>query len=245
LHRQEIAETILRMNPNLFDPDLEKRYKATIKSCAGAESKPYGCWPRACWGAANGWLMICGPSPGREDDPKKKWRGGPNRPNDQKVRIGQSVAGFDFQTNKGRNTRWLNLAKSVLVTEEKAKALASVANLDWGHNPSQYAINQKLLELGCETVFSLMKRSKPRVIVVLGVRTWNVISRFVQDKDYVIPVQDAPDWLTRKPFVIQIPGSRFRSLLLKAPQHPSRHFFNDEHCRRINRAVKWFVEKAG
>lgn len=40
-------------------------------------------WPRACAGAANAWLILCGPSPGKADSPDDIWKGGPGRPVDE------------------------------------------------------------------------------------------------------------------------------------------------------------------
>ena len=67
------------MHPDLHHPVAEHRFRAAVSFNGQAVDAR---WPRACWGSANGWLMLVGPSPGRKDPEEPFAPGGPNRPFD-------------------------------------------------------------------------------------------------------------------------------------------------------------------
>jgi hypothetical protein len=228
----------MKRNGALWDADLETRYQASIHH----PNDKAGNWPRGCWGAANAWLMLCGPSPGAPDDENDVWPGGPNCPLDSNVTIGLGSCPFVFATNKARNARWLKLACAATGEQNRAEALSCLVNLDWGHHANNADIPEQYLKDGCRRVLDMMEEAQPRVVITLVERTWWTLTDFLE-KDRVpnFPEPNA-ELLHEPPLVIQIPGAKHRTVVLKSPQHPSRHFFNDTHAAKITAAVQWFLQ---
>jgi hypothetical protein len=227
-----------RKAPLLFSADLEKRFHATKRH---AETTFSGL-PRGCWGSANGWLLLLGPSPGRADRNQQTWRGGLSRPFDSGVSISSDSGRIEFKGNPARNRRWNLLTSTITSSEKKAFALTTIANLDWGHNPDAGAISLKTLEAGCPIVWDFAATTKPRVVVVLHWKTWEVFSNFLLAKKSGesllgnFGIQPAP-------IRIRIVGCDFESLVIKSPQHPSRHFFQKKHAAYLHRQTrKWLMK---
>lgn len=224
------------MNPDLFSPLLDVRYQATIKAKGNEYPET---WPNACWGAANGWLMLLGPSPGREDNSDDFRPGGPNRPKDSLVSIGPCAGRIHFDSNKGRNGRWNKLREAVFGTMDQADALTTLANLDWGNHGDHRTIPDAYLRDGCGNVFEVMKQSKPRVIITLVRRTWDILLPFLESRKTVVPGYTGATGLDCRR--LHLPENGACTLLLRSPQHPSRHFFNTNHEQQIRREVEHFL----
>lgn len=220
---------------NLYSQDPKKRFDATIKFTK-AQPLLKELWPRGCSGAPNGWLMLVGPSPGKADSIKNFSKGGPKRPIDKVVKIGDGVGEFSFKTGKQRNHRWNKLAQSVFTNKEYAATLTSRTNLDWGNYPDSTEIPEKNLEDGCAVVYGLMKNSQPRVIIVLSRLAWKHLTKYLE---FCIIEQIFDNTIHK--YIIQIPNCHFKTLLLKSPQHPSQPFFTDLHCNEIGLAVRSFL----
>jgi hypothetical protein len=184
--------------------------------------------------------MLCGPSPGKADKPEHSSAGGLVRPHDVAVRIGQNAGRIDFQSNRARNKRWRDLIYAVFGDEATGDCLTSVANLDWGNFGNHKDIPVAHLEAGCAAVFDVMKASKPFVVITLVTVTWDYLSKYLAEFS-TRPKATAPTVDGRKPLpcrILHLPDCAHHTLLLKSPQHPSRHFFNDSHCRQIELTVK-------
>ncbi len=225
----------------LFSPDIETRYNASILY-GEKHQEPFASWPRGCWGSANAWLMLCGPSPGRADDPAQRSLGGGDRPKDVPVWIGKNAGKIDFQSNKARNKRWRNLVYSVFGDEEQGDSLTCVANLDWGNYGNYKDIPVENLKQGPATVLEVMQACQPAVVITLVTLTWDYLEAYLR-KFSVAPDLHPPSVEGKKPLkcrVIELPNCNHKTLLLKSPQHPSRHFFTDVHCHQIAATVQWF-----
>jgi hypothetical protein len=220
-----------KANPGLFEENLQKRYRAT-RMCSEQE---FNRFPRGCWGAA-----LVGPSPGRSDPGQDVWRGGKLRPADSKVSIGRDSGTIEFEGNPARNMRWNLLTKTVLGSKPKASALTTVANLDWGHNGTSGDIPQANLKAGCPVVWDFLSSTKPRIIVVMVWATWTVFSDFIITKKHgaMIPGKFGGQ---PSPIQVRLENCDFDSLVIKAPQHPSRHFFKAKHAEYLRRQFETWL----
>jgi hypothetical protein len=225
------------MAEDLFHPDLEQRYQATRSFCRSG--RKLNCeWPKGCWGAANGWLMLVCPSPGKdpmmEGKPKEVLR--PK----QRVYYGLNEGKITFGPEV-RNTRWNTFTKSLMRGKENyAYALTSVANLDWWFHRREREIPDQDLRKGCPFVWNVIQKSKPRIVVATTNRVWDTFSPHI--KQFACPDVVFPNSLTRLPIVFQIPGYSARSVFLKSPQHPSWPF-KSSYYTLLDKAVRSFLQK--
>lgn len=227
----------------LFSPDASIRHQASLEY-SQHHFDPFAHWPRGCWGAANGWLMLCGPSPGRADNAEQAATGGVERPRDVPVYVGKGAGRIDFQSNKARTRRWRDLVFAVFGDEIKADCLTSVTNLDWGRYGNYKDISEFHLREGCATVFEVMQASKPRVVITLVTVTWEHLLDFLVEflSDPSLNKQNMAGHPLLQCRILQLPTCTYPTLLLKSPQHPSRHFFTKAHCEQIAVTVRWFLE---
>jgi hypothetical protein len=220
----------------LFSPDAALRFKA---STSGQHANRSRTWPRGCWGAANGWLMLVGPSPGGVRSATDSWSGGPRRPIDSHAYVGRDAGKIIYSTNKGRNARWQMLAAAAFTRPDYASALTTVTNLDWGNNSDHTTIPESYLNRGCEYVFNVMAQSKPRIVITLVRKTWDVLTTYLSRHKILFPAP--PKDLIQDLTVVTLPRCGFKTLVLRSPQHPSRHFFTRSHADLIKRTVAWFI----
>lgn len=225
------------MHPDLHHPDAERRFRAAVSLNGQAVDAR---WPRACWGSANGWLMLVGPSPGRKDPDEPFAPGGPNRPFDSVPSIGPDAGAIAYRSNKGRNKRWAMLSAAVFDQSSHADALTTVANLDWGHNPDHKSIPDQYLLDGCRFVYGVMKETKPRVVVTLVVRTWGVLMRFLETSDAATVDYRALGLLDA--CAIRLPGYTAATLIVRSPQHPSQPYFAQYHANDVASEVRNFLD---
>ncbi len=230
----------MSLSADLYSADISSRYAASLRY----ESEHPGIvdtWPRGCWGAANGWLMLCGPSPGKKDTADNIWSGEPGRPIDEKVRIGHDAGRINLAANRARNARWRKLASSACGSEDIANCLTAVANLDWRHYPDHRKIPQDYLRDGCHTVLEIMRKSKPRVVITLVKITWNYLSDYLDQ--FCVSEALTSDEYSLQVRIVHLPECLHKTLLLKSPQHPSRPFFTDAHCLAIEKTVERFLDE--
>jgi hypothetical protein len=226
------------MTEDLFHPTLEGRYNSTRGFCGG-HSKPNGKWPKGCWGAANGWVMLVGPSPGR--DPSVEGKSKQSLRPRQRVYYGLDQGKIQF--GDARDGRWNRLTKALCAdNEDYAYALTSVANLDWWCYRRECDIPKAHLREGCASVWKTIQASKPRVVVALTNKVWEMISRHVSQ--FARPDVDVVNLLTRTPIVFQIPGYSAASLLIKSQQHPSWPF-KSSYYMALGKTVRSFLRQAG
>jgi hypothetical protein len=222
---------------NLYSPVLQERYEATIHSHYVKERE----WPEACYGAANAFLIICGPSPGKEDKGKVKKRGGDGRKKTNSKTIGKNVFDINWK-GKARVARWNRLCNALIGEEDCIRSLTALLNLDWGNNSNSSNIPKTYLELGfSKYVWPLIIEAKPKILVALTNRVWDVMRNEILKHrvNYTVPSNK----LTREPIFFRIPGSDFISVLIKTQNHPSRHFFTDKHIKEISGFTDWFLSQ--
>ncbi|HZR82564.1 MAG TPA: hypothetical protein VFD92_15825 [Candidatus Binatia bacterium] len=220
---------------DLFSADPAVRFAASTSS---KQNRHVADWPRGCRGAANGWMMLLGPSPGRQDSDDDIWLGGPHRPQDEAACIGPTAGVVRYETNKGRNRRWNMLSEAVFGRLDYAQALTSIMNLDWGHHPDSSKIPDAYLRDGCMVVYELMKESRPRVVVTLVRRTWDVFVPFLTTIVSPEPYRRATQLGS---VVVRLPNAGAATLVVRAPQHPSRHFFNAGHAELLRAETARFL----
>lgn len=223
-----------------FSNKLEERSLASSESGSLDEK-----WPLGCFGAANAYLVICGPSPGGSSDPAKVNAGGANRPRGGIKKYGPGS--FDISSWGGsRVERWNKLCASLLCGEEKhIDRMTAVLNLDWGNNPdtSKNPIPKSVLQPGFDDhVWEEIKKVKPRVITALTNSVWDVMKNKMEE--HSVSFSEPPVKLTRKPIFLQLPDTGFVSMFLKTQNHPSRSYFTDAHISELGRLAKWFESEA-
>lgn len=212
---------------NLLSPNLEIRFRATVRG----GDRQVDTWPRGCRGSANGWLMLVGPSPGRADDSNDRWPGGPGRPIDEIASVGPHASALQFDTNRGRNRRWSMLYEAVFGRTDYAAALTSLVNLDWGHYSDAKTIPEDYLQAGCRVVYDLILLSRPRIVLALTKTTWSILTPFLAS--HAEAVHQHVSIADLDCLRVRLPGGAADSLVIRAPQHPSRHWFTAEHAARV------------
>ncbi len=193
--------------------------------------------------------MLLGPSPGSADKSESIRMGGPNRPVDSVVTIGRAAGRIYFDSNKGRNGRWDNLRKAgfgkmadATDAADIADALTTLANLDWGNHGDHHAIPDAYLSMGCADVFEVMKQAKPRVVITLVRRTWDALLPFLEEQRGIVAGYVSATGLDCR--MLCLPENEACTLLLRSPQHPSRHFFTATHAELIRQEVDYFLNRS-
>src|SRR5712692_5365846 len=118
------------MDAELFSKDLTQRYRATL--AAAQTDDNVKCWPWACSGAANAFLVLLGPSMGGAGAGEAIAHGGPDRPFQEPMRIGPDVMNLDWGDQ--RKVRWTRLCSAMLGGEQYVRCLTALLNLDWRHS---------------------------------------------------------------------------------------------------------------
>src|SRR5437879_4687969 len=154
---------------DLYHPNIGMRYLATERfQNDGKKHEEF--WPRACWGSANAWIVLVGPSPGAPMDPKNPWPGGPKRPVDDHAQISLSASVVDFPNGRYRNERWMSLIDQFTGNRKHTLALAAICNLDWQQQTDQDSIPDERLRDGCTVVEKVINETRPRIVAALTVR---------------------------------------------------------------------------
>ena len=225
----------------LYDPDPNMRAEASLQYSLKRQRYAKK-WPRACTGAANAWLVMCGPSPGRADRPDDIWPGGPNRPVDEKPTIGPGAGIIEFDTNTRRNDAFMKVASTCFQgSRYNANALTARVNLDWGHNPNAAEINHEYLKAGCSVVFDIMRECRPRVVLTMagaGGVTWLHLSNYLQDHSKGSVAADCDN------MIIELDDCPFSTLVVKTTLHPSRPM-KESLLASLEATVRKFIELHG
>jgi hypothetical protein len=77
-----------QMDSELYSPDLNRRYLATLRVHRTGLGKK---WPLGCGGAPNAFLALIGPSMGHAIPGETVALGGSNRPHRDSMEIGRDV----------------------------------------------------------------------------------------------------------------------------------------------------------
>lgn len=196
-------------------------------------------WPAGCRGAPNAYAVFVGPSPGAADKDQNHQTGGVDRP------IGASPAKFgdgfgveEFRDKKQRNWKWRRLFNCIVGEGDAYRNLTGVWNLDWGTFADQRAVAHEHLHAGKQTVFDLIPKVKPRVLVMLtkGVaeifRGYLIVSNIRHSQFFTQPTLEYPI-----AYSVNFPGVGFPTLVFKTPRHPSRIPLSAEQQAWISKLV--------
>ena len=229
------------MHPDLYSPNIERRYAATIASSEQLARK----WPRACCGAANAFLVLFGPSMGAARPDEHIEVGGANRPYRDLMRIGADIINFDGL--RARKHRWNRLSAEILGNEKYISTLAAQINLDWSHSPDERNVHQRDLEGGFEEhIWPLFPLLQPRIICALTNRVWDIFFPQISAKPFNLPftLTDSKGVNpSRHPHIFRFPNCDFDTLLLKPHRHPSRAL-SYEQCSIIGRVSATFLNES-
>lgn len=219
-----------------YAPDLEQRYRASISE--HTTTLPTS-WPLACWGAANAFLILLGPSMGAADRGKPGELGGDNRPRGWPMQIGQAVV--DFEGLGHRKRRWYRLCAAMLGGEQYVTSMTAVLNLDWRNSSSERAIPQQALAAGFENyIWPLLQKMQPRIVCTLPKRVWNTVEPKIDQCR--VPFPQCPVSLPYNPVVFRFPNSHFVTMLIKPHNHPSRALSYTQ-ISIVGEACTWFLRQ--
>jgi hypothetical protein len=234
------------MSTDLYDADLERRYRATAASNIVLPKR----WPIGCSGAANAFLATIGPSMGAPTGDEPVQPGGPNRPEGVEMRIGPNVMTFAWgrflpdgsRAKDHRTDRWISLCSAMLGGDRYAFALTAVLDLDWRHSAQEEAVEREHRAEGwVRYVWPLLPELRPRLVAPLTNGVWNTVFNTINQ--YRIPFPPYPflESLAREPCFFRLPGCDFPSMLVKPHNHPSRHFLLPRHIAAVGKACQWFL----
>jgi hypothetical protein len=224
------------MNDDLYSDDVSRRYQATLS--AGNLVMPTS-WPIGCQGAANGFLVLIGPSMGGAGRGQRAQLGGANRPVSEPRRIGPEV--MSFKWGDSRHVRWTRLCAEMLGAEKYVPALTSLLNLDWRHSTSEKNVpEQDMLNGFTQCVWPLLAEVRPRLVCPLTNRVWDIVLR--QAEKHRVPFEPCPIGLPRAPVFVTLPGSESVTMLIKPHTHPSRAL-SYAQIAELGKACRWFLDR--
>jgi hypothetical protein len=222
------------LDERLYSGQLDERYRATLEAGRLVLSTR---WPLGCFGAANAFLTLIGPSPGGAGPGEVRQAGGINRPQRDPMQIGQGV--LDLNWGDHRTAKWTKLCSAMLGSESHALALTAVLNLDWRHSTDERSIPLSDLTAGLEQhVWPLLTALRPRIVCALTNRVWETMVTRVRPLQ--VSLADCPVPLTRPPVVFKLPGCDFDTILIKSHNHPSR-VLSYAQIADLGRVCSWFL----
>jgi D-glycero-D-manno-heptose 1,7-bisphosphate phosphatase len=237
----EASEMIMRSVPNLlyselYSPDIECRYEAAQLYKGIRLPEPM---PRGCFGSANAFLALIGPSMGKAGMNESVEPGGVNRPKGEDMKIGYHPH-FNFK----RGLLWKELSAALLGDDRYVYDLTAVLNLDWSHEPDAKNVPPNHLRSGFdEHVWPALLAIKPRIVCALTNPVWDTIEPTIRQFAITSSPPFPPSILVPKnkaPVVFKFPNTAFTSMFLKSHNHPSRSFFTRKHIEQLRLASEWF-----
>ena len=225
------------MNPDLYSPDIESRYQASVD----LDGHPTGGeWPFACSGAANAFLALVGPSMGGAGADEKVAHGGADRPEGGSMTVGRDVMNFDW--GDGRKALWTRMCSEMLGDEKYVTTLTALLNLDWRHASSEKGIPTEGLLDGLNLhVWPALTNLRPRLVCPLTNRVWETVLPTIEALS--VPFAKCPIPLRKEPVVFRFPGCEFSTMLVKPHNHPSRPFSNEQK-KVLGQACQWFLRES-
>jgi hypothetical protein len=206
----------------LYSPVLDERLDATQKNTVTSELAP--AWPWGNRGAANAWMIMVGPSPGKPN---------PNIvPTSQSRRIGMNhgFSGFDHLAH--RNPTWLALAEAGFGSRGSPKlrsALSALFNLCSIDTSDASSLTHEELDRFSDRCIERILECRPRVVIAIERRVFEILaSRFSNRQSFRRSVFDAAanSYTGRITdcYVWQYNQDGYVNeiILIRAPSHPSR-----------------------
>ena len=228
------------MHPDRYSPNVERRYQAAI-----AEGGTFLAtqMPFACFGSANAFLALIGPSMGGAAPNDSVQPGGANRPAGNPMRIGYYP---HFNWQRARSDRWRRLSTALLGSDRYVDHLTAVLNLDWGHQSKATNVRDAYLQPGfSDYVWPAILQIKPRIVCALTNPVWQTIEPTIRQFTVTSP-PSVPSGLPipKQPILFRLPDAGFTSMLLKAHNHPSQPFLSRKHIHDLGEVCAWFLANA-
>jgi hypothetical protein len=139
--------------------------------------------------------------------------------------LGCGIGLCPFDTTPGRSRRWAKLITACVGSEPVARHLTALWNLDWGHEPNERNVPPEFLSAGLEDILSLIAQARPRLVVPLSNRVAQVIRAGLVARN--VTLNPVASHLTFPAYEVSFPRIGFPSVVIKPPNHPSRHFLTD------------------
>lgn len=246
------------MSPELYSPDLECRYQATLETVKQNPNATLGKkWPCGCFGTPNAFSVFLGPGMGHAGQGQTCEPGGENRPPGVEMTFGRDA--LEYFRQDGRRATWNRLGRALLGklklgTDEGsgyAKTLTALLNLDWSNSASEATIPTKYLANGFrDFIWPLLQEVRPRILCPLSDKVWSTIhgeiqkcnpTEFLTKESLASLKGKKPRTPTKSPLVFRFPSSDFETLLIKPHMHPSRGLSKEETVI-INNVCAKFLE---
>jgi hypothetical protein len=251
-------------NPALYSESPEIRFRASAE-LNEAEPNSQLLWPYGFWGAANPWLVLLGPSPGR--DIARETRGPEFAENlfPNIARYGPAACEitFDDGSRLRRNKAWRSLRIAAFeaagLSNERASIvqaqLTALMNLGF-ENAAAAArgtdAEARRIASFADTLLPRLMESRPAVIVVLSKVAWTPFEAALQSLGRIVeqfPAAEHPaPSRVRKPMkrlLIRIADDLpYLTSVILSPVHPSMQFSRGVDDRAIISPLAELLGKA-
>lgn len=212
-------------HPKLYSPDLDERYAATVEFIQAGGTALLDFWEE-CKGAANGWLMLIGPSPGsfntqsehlaRESRARTRIKGDLSISGNSKP-VWEII--YD-ERRKARSTNWRKLATAASMGQQNhAALLTSLCNLDHRNQALEKDIREEHLRAGRDVVCEAIELTRPRLVLPLTMKVHELMLDRLREKGWVVREETHG---RRRLAWFRIPECHWESLFMLTPKHPSR-----------------------
>src|ERR1017187_10406348 len=231
--------------PKLYSSDPQIRYDASKTYGEELPAQEFQ-WPPGCWGAANAWLALVGPSRGKPPPGKPAGTLQPEHP-----KIGEKALSIQFAEGKGRNPRFAAICRAGFgsnIGEDIPRKLSALLNLCPDNEADSRKLQEVLLQKGCEPVWKSLREAKPRVIIALSRKVWDYLPPFLEQHGFKDErISAPPPFKHGRPLDCKVlplfPETKRHTLLLRSPQHPSMSWFKlGTHDFAIRDTVDWFLQ---
>lgn len=235
-----------KLHSGLFSPDPRVRLEAVAGLSKPSRDKlleHYSEWIPNAYGAANAWAVIVGPSPGRARVGSRKKRAtGIYQPvlGEVHPKIKEGVEEWPFWRELLRWVREAFCESGVLQADlDLCQTLILMMNLDIACQGQESRISQPKLRKGLDRLWFVVDSTKPRMLIALTKRVYNVILAGLESDglgwkvyERKHKVKAGREYHPKSCWIV------YRSigpiLLVVLPQHPSRANTYKRHRRRFD-----------
>ncbi len=215
------------------------------------EGNPKYVWPEGCYGSAVGWLVFVGPSPGGGE------RVGPSRA--RVMDSGAPLWDTPFLEPFSEWSAGFRASLKPLVETIVGRSLAAggsklytFVNFHWQQNPDATSVPSDGMQSGASAVLTVLVQIRPRVIVAMEKKSYDLLIRTLKDAGYTISCPDASVFIEindrgcahrfMQGFRIDGEGPLSKVLVVRSPQHPAR-MYNVPYAYRCARAIRSFTDQ--
>ena len=215
------------------------------------EGDPKYVWPEGCYGSALGWLVFVGPSPGGGE------RVTPNR--GRVMDSGAPLWDTPFLEpfsgwSAGFRASLKPLVETIVGLSLAAggSKLYTFVNFHWQQNPDAASVPADRMQSGASSVLKVLVQIRPRVIVAMEQKSYNLLIRTLKDAGYTISCPDVSAFIeinekgrahrSMQGCRIEGEGPLSQVLVVRSPQHPAR-MYNVPYAYRCARAIRTFIDQ--